>query len=157
GDDATTGLHKQSLQGSSRSGTIFLSGYRTCGTNCVANTWTQVWGGNDSSVGDLGTAVALDTSGNLALTGQLYSLADLGGGLVVGNGYFIAKFNVSGNNPPLYKWAQSAGNSTGLSVSFDTQNHLIAGGTYKYTVDFGGNSSTAPVGTTGGFTVEYLK
>jgi hypothetical protein len=136
------------------SGTVFLTGYGASGNNL----WARAWGGNNTSTGDVGTAVNVDAKGNLALTGQLYSPADLGGGLVGGGGYFVAAFTVSGNAPPVYKWARSASTSTGYGVAFDALGHLFSSGSFQYTMDFGGGlSATAPVGSTGAFVIQYLK
>lgn len=132
-------------------GGFFVAAYNASGT---INLWTRAYGVS----GDVGSAIAVDASGNLALTG--YGVGDtdfLGNGMPTsGGGWFVANFTTSG----AFRWAQRVANrSGGGGVAYDSLGHLLVGGwlgAYGSTFDFGGISITGQ-SPGDGFVVQYTK
>jgi hypothetical protein len=133
---------------------IFLAALDASGNS----QWVKTFG---SSSSDIGYAVSIDaTTGNIALTGQVTSMVDFGGGWLFSNGnwnYFVASYSSSGT----YQWAKraglgSAGASSGSGIAFDSNGHLLAAGFYNSTVDLGGILTTS-LGFQDGFVVQYTK
>ncbi len=136
---------------------IYLSAYDPSGQT---NLWTKTTGSGTDS----GTAVAVDANGNLVLTGKAADAINFGtwpqNPWMYGNGQpnvFVAAFTVSGNSPPTYRWtkvtgASSTGSSGGTGIALDSLGHVLVGGFFTATVDFGGISAT----TTGGYNAAFL-
>jgi hypothetical protein len=128
---------------------MFLASYDTSG----ANLWARTWGGAVQNGSDQGFAIAIDENGNLALTGQIISPMDFGGGWLFGNGnpnYFVASFMIAGNSPPVHRWARRSGSGTngsgsGNGISYDLLGNVLTTGFYLGTVDFGGTSVSSPI------------
>ena len=86
-------------------------------------------------------ALAVDGTGNLAVTGIFTSRLDLGGGLLLGNVYsgntFVVMYDPSG----AHLWSASgASSSSGVypsDIAFDTSGHLILTGLHYGDVHFG--------------------
>ncbi len=121
--------------------------------------WAKTFGGAD---GDQGNSVAVDTSGNVILTGWFTSPTITFGSTVLTNAgttssdLFIAKFNPSGN----LIWAKSAGgsiNDRGYSVSTDANSNIFVTGWYSSpTINFGtGVLTNAGSATNDIFLVKY--
>jgi len=112
---------------------ILLAKY---GANGV-HQWSQRFGGpNDDRPLD----IAVDNSGNVAITGTFVNLADFGGGSLVGLGVdiFVAKYDTDG----LHQWSQRfGGNSTdsGNSIAFDASGNVLITGVFRLTANFGGS------------------
>ena len=109
---------------------IFLAKYNTSGDN----QWTKLLG---TSSWDSGSGVAIDSSGNIYLTGS--SAGDLGGNSNSGNyDIILAKYNSSGTN----QWTRLLGSSNheeGKSIEIDSSNNLYISG---YTLgDLDGNTN----------------
>lgn len=140
------------------SGGIFLAAYSSSGNYL----WAQGYGA--SSVNDGGLSVAIDAAGTLVMVGEAYAGAvNFGGQWLIGNGnanYVIAAFSLTGNSPPVYKWAHRAGGgmngvSVGTTVAIDAFGQATAGGNFSLTVDFGNGPKTASPTTSSGFLASY--
>lgn len=114
----------------SSTGNIFVVGASSLKayTSSGATLWFSATGGN---------AIAVDGSGNLAITGD---------------GVFAAAYTTSGT----LRWTRNLGVGSGYGLAYDTLNHLIATGIFQGAQDFGGISVTAQ-GLTDGFVVQYAK
>lgn len=99
--------------------------------------WVYAAGGTGR---DRGRKIALDSSGNIYVTGYYWSTVDFGGGNVTSNGNwdaFLLKLNSSGT----FQWVKSYGynyNDLGRDVAIDSNDNIYMLGNYRYTVDFGG-------------------
>jgi uncharacterized protein (AIM24 family) len=103
--------------------------------------WSQHFGDAD---GQLGRSVAVDGSGNVIITGELWGTADFGGGAITsagGTDIFLAKFDSSGN----HIWSEAFGDGDGqhgYAVAADGSGNVIGTGAFSGTVDFGGGTMT---------------
>ena len=99
--------------------------------------WVYAAGGTSR---DRGRKIALDSSGNIYVTGYYWSTVDFGGGNVTSNGNwdaFLLKLNSSGT----FQWVKSYGsnyNDLGRDVAIDSNDNIYMLGNYSGTVDFGG-------------------
>ncbi|MDA9607316.1 SBBP repeat-containing protein [Candidatus Actinomarina] len=99
--------------------------------------WVYAAGGTGR---DRGRKIALDSSGNIYVTGYYWSTVDFGGGNVTSNGNwdaFLLKLNSSGT----FQWVKSYGynyNDLGRDVAIDSNDNIYMLGNYRGTVDFGG-------------------
>ena len=99
--------------------------------------WVYAAGGTGR---DRGRKIALDSSGNIYVTGYYWSTVDFGGGNVTSNGSwdaFLLKLNSSGT----FQWVKSYGsnyNDLGRDVAIDSNDNIYMLGNYRNTVDFGG-------------------
>ena len=104
--------------------------------------WVYAAGGTGR---DRGRKIALDSSGNIYVTGYYWSTVDFGGGNVTSNGSwdaFLLKLNSSGT----FQWVKSYGsnyNDLGRDVAIDSNDNIYMLGNYRGTVDFGGGDETA--------------
>ncbi len=112
--------------------------------------WAQSFG--DSADQHL-TSLAVDTSGNVTVTGQFQGTIDFGDGAHTsagGNDIFVAKIDASG----LPLWSKTFGDvsfaQSGRSISADPSGGVIIAGVFGGTVDFGGGSLTCK-GTSNAF------
>jgi hypothetical protein len=156
GGDTGNGITTDSITGNifvaGANNGIFLTGYDPSG-NLL---WARTYGGPGFSA----RAVATDGGGRLALVGKSGSVDFSGVGLYT-SGNFLINFTVSGNSAPVFQWAKSALVSDATGVAFDSAEHVVAtgimGGSTAFTVDFGGITTTVPMGVTDGFVVRYTK
>ena len=100
--------------------------------------WVYTAGGTGN---DNGKGIAVDTDGNVLLTGIFSQTVDFGGGNVTSTGsfdIFVLKLNSSG----AYQWVYTAGNSSnndeGYSIDTDSNNNSYITGFVEGSVDFGG-------------------
>src|SRR5262249_52688834 len=119
---------------------IFLVKYSASG----GFLWSKAIGGTNSVNA---RAVAVDSGGNIYITGLMKNTTDFGGGPLTGpsgqNGY-LAKYSSQGN----YLWARLLGNyfTGGTSLRIDSAGNVVVGGSFYTSTDFGGgpiNSVTA--------------
>jgi hypothetical protein len=108
--------------------------------------------GGYRSAKDLGTVnevspfvgVALDTAGNLYLTGEFSGVVDFGGGQLASKGktdVFVASFTSNG----AHRWSKSYGDvddDAGVRVVVDAQANVLVMGHYIGSIDFGGGKIT---------------
>lgn len=114
---------------------IFLAKYDINGVH----QWSKRVGGlgNDAPAG-----VAVDTSGNIVLTGSFGDTVDFGGGGLVAAGLddiFVAEYNAAGT----HQWSQSFGSTgidEGYGVGVDAVGNVLVIGHFAGTVDFGGGN-----------------
>jgi hypothetical protein len=121
---------------SAGSNDIFLSKFDPSG----GYLWGRTWGSTDS---DVGYEVAVDSSGNTAITGWYNLTVDFDPGAGVDNhtsngGYgdvYLVKLDSSGN----FIWARTwggTGGDEGWGVGFDGSGNVYTAGYFYYTVDF---------------------
>ncbi len=108
--------------------------------------WARVIGGaSNQNVND----VAVDTSGNVVIVGQVTGSSDFGLGTVTGAGQsdlFVAKYNTS-NTPQWAKLIGDAATQVAWSVDTDAQNNVLLVGNNTGSIDFGGGAITTAGGT----------
>ncbi len=120
-------------QSSSGSMDVFVVKYSSTGSFL----WSRSAGG--TSV-DQGRSVAVDSSGNVVVTGQFYGTADFGGGSIAGGGgldIFVAKYGSSG----AHQWSAAFGGTStddGQAVAVNSAGEAIVTGFFYGTADFGG-------------------
>lgn len=123
---------------------IFVCKYSSEG----ALIWAKGWGG---SLEDAATATAVDTNGNVFITGFYRGDVSLGGKALTpspGNSLnaFIAKLNSSGD----VQWARGIGNSgddRGFGVTTDLEGNSYVSGSFQSTVSFGSGVSLTSTNT----------
>ena len=106
--------------------------------------------------------LTIDGSGNLGLVGEMRGSVNLGGQWLTPGKFefFVAAFSISGNSAPVCRWSKygtGTTTSSGSGVAFDTQGHIVTGGSISMgTIDFGGTSATS-TGTSAAFVAQYVK
>ncbi|HEV8198771.1 MAG TPA: nucleotide-binding protein, partial [Candidatus Polarisedimenticolia bacterium] len=91
---------------------------------------------------DRGQAIAVDASGNVAITGYFSLTADFGAGPLTSAGahdVFVAEYTSAG--APL--WSKRFGDTSddiGASLAFDRSGRVVVTGDYYGTIDFGGGA-----------------
>ena len=113
---------------------IFLAQYASDGSH----NWSQRFGGTS---GDTAEGVAVDGSGNVAITGSFAGTVDFGGGGLTDNGHpniFLAKFSSSG----LHRWSKAFSSYVDFgdqanSVGMDSAGNVVIAGKIVNAVDFG--------------------
>ena len=89
--------------------------------------------------------MAVDSSSNILLTGDLQPFVDLGGGLLTSAGntdVFVAKYDQNG----AYIWADKFGSSgyeAGNYLAVDSVDNVLVTGYFEQTVNFGGTPLTS--------------
>jgi hypothetical protein len=112
---------------------IFLAAYDYLGDVLFAKSFGDVAAQN-------ATAVAVDSQGNVVITGDIAGTTDFGGGGLVTAGLadlFVAKFDKAGN----YLWAQRFGDAlvqSGLAVAIGANDSVVVTGSFDGNMDFGG-------------------
>ena len=130
---------------------IFLAKYSSDGTH----TWSKVFG-TSYGFGDVARGIALDASGNIALTGSLLGPVNFGGGALAESGsydIFAVKFSASG----AHLWSKRFGvlyDDHGNAIVMDAGGNLIVAGDFFQGVDFGGGALLSP-GNVDGFLVKF--
>jgi hypothetical protein len=112
-----------------------------------SSTGTHLWSKGFGSTGDdQGKATAVDSSGNVVVTGHFNNSIDFGGGSLISAGLkdiFLLKLDSAGR----YGWSKRVGgtsidSSTALAV--DVSGNIVITGFFYGTVDFGGGALTKP-------------
>jgi hypothetical protein len=131
---------------------IFVAKYGPDGSYQWANTYGSPGGGSNIAYG-----VAVDSSGNVGLTGQFQNSIDFGGGSITANGSFQDIFVVKLSSTGGYLWSKGFGSTSidiGRGIDFDLNGNVVVVGQFMSTVDFGCGALTS----TGGndiFVVKY--
>jgi hypothetical protein len=120
---------------------IFVAKFNPSGNHI----WSQRFGDSDYQGSE---SVAVDSSGNIILTGRFKGTVNFGGDVLTSAGsfdIFVAKFDPSGN----HLWSQRFGNtewdqSNGITV--DGSGNVLLTGYFQGVVDFGGGSLTSAGG-----------
>ena len=105
--------------------------------------WVYTAGGTGR---DRGRKIALDSSGNIYVTGYYWSTVDFGGGNVTSNGNwdaFLLKLDSSGTFQWVKSYGSNSGNDLGRDVAIDSNDNIYMLGTYRGTVDFGAGDVVA--------------
>jgi hypothetical protein len=107
---------------------VFLSKFDSSGDFL----WAKTWGGSGSAVG---SAVAVDNSGNVYVTGYFSGTVDFDPGSGVdnhsGGGAFLSKFDSSGD----FIWAKTW-SASGKGVVVDSSGNVYVTGLFGTSVDF---------------------
>ena len=117
---------------------IFVASF----TNSGVHRWSKSFGGTSS---DGGHNVAVDSSGNVFVTGYYHGSVDLGGGTLASKGsydIFVASLTTSG----LHRWSNSfGGQSRDLSygIAIDSSGNVFVTGIYEGTANFGSGNTTS--------------
>jgi PKD repeat protein len=122
---------------------VFLARYAPDG----AHLWSRRFGGAVASAiaSESGTGVAVDTAGNVFLTGFFEGTANPGGGAMTSAGQsdvFLAKYSAAG----AHQWSRRFGGpwgDTGNAVAVDASGNVFLTGTFLDRVDFGGGLLTS--------------
>jgi len=106
----------------------------------------HLWSRRFGSTGwDTGYSVAVDSGGNVLVTGSFLGTVNFGGDDLTSNGdddIFLAKYDTYGN----HIWSKhfgAADGDGGTSVSIDGSGNVLMTGSFRGTVNFGGNDLTS--------------
>ncbi|HET9502407.1 MAG TPA: T9SS type A sorting domain-containing protein [Hymenobacter sp.] len=129
--------------------TLNVSGTHTFVAKLDAGgTWQWAKGTTGTSI-DVGTDIATDASGNVAITGYTSRTANFGNTAITvsGNYYdgYVAKLDGAGN----WLWAKGFGGSSsdqGSGVAFDASGNVFVTGLFSATAPFGSTSLTSAGG-----------
>jgi PKD repeat protein len=107
--------------------------------------WSKRFGGQYD---DAPSAAAVDTAGNVYLTGYFRGTCDFGGGPLTvpftsDLDVFVAKLDPSGN----HLWSKNFtndGNDRGYGIATDSAGNVVVAGTFSNTIDFGGGEMDSP-------------
>jgi peptidoglycan hydrolase-like protein with peptidoglycan-binding domain len=103
------------------------------------------FGGTNNNQGE---SIAVDSSGNIYITGYFYETVDFGGGNVTSAGstdIFVLKLNSSGT----FQWVNTYGGTSfdfGRGIAVDSSGNIYITGYFYETVDFGGGNLTSAGG-----------
>ena len=104
--------------------------------------WVNTYGGTSF---DFGRGIAVDSSGNIYITGYFYETVDFGAGNVTsagGSDIFVLKLNSSAT----FQWVSTFGSTSidvGEDITVDSSGNSYITGYFEGTVDFGGGSVTS--------------
>jgi len=104
--------------------------------------WVNTYGGTSADVGE---GIAVDSSGNIYITGYFYETVDFGGGNVTSAGsadIFVLKLNSSG----AYEWVSTFGGTSidvGEDITVDSSGNSYITGYFEGIVDFGAGNVTS--------------
>ena len=106
--------------------------------------WGKTFGGSSD---DFGAGVAVDASGNVVITGGSSGIVDFGGGNLIGNGMFLAKYSPSGAPLSSQLFANNL-SAQGSAVTVDGSGSVVATGSFSSTtIDLGSGPLTNAGGT----------
>jgi hypothetical protein len=120
---------------------IFVAKYSSTG----GYVWAKTVGGTGA---DGGTAVKVDGSSNVFVTGYISGSVDFGGGSLVsagGQDVFLVKYSSTGG----HLWSKRFGSTAtdqGTGVSTDTSGNVIVVGTFNGSINLGGGGLTSAGG-----------
>ena len=106
--------------------------------------WSKRFGSADFF--DAGVGVALDSSGNVVVTGWFTGTVDFGGDNLTSAGIddvFVAQFSGADGSHLWSKRFGSTGNDEGLGVAVDGSGNVVVTGYFTGTVDFAGGGLTS--------------
>lgn len=125
----------------SNSADIFIAKYNSGG----GWIWDKVFGIGTSSIGDSINSVAVDSAGNVVVTGIITSPLDMGGGILCPGcstqDVFVAKFNSSGTYVFANRYSPND-NESGRGIDTDSSNNILITGQFFDQEDFGGGALT---------------
>ena len=118
---------------------VFVAKYAPTG----AHLWSRRFGSptiTDSFEREAGLGVAVDSSGNIAVTGRFYQTIDFGGGPLISAGapdIFLVKFSGAGAHSWSKRFGGVANAEAGKAVTIDGSGNVVVTGSFNGTVDFG--------------------
>lgn len=113
----------------------FVAKFSSAGTHI----WSKRFGGTSS---DIAQAVAVDSGGNVAVTGYFQGTANFGGqnlNSAGANDVFAARYDVNGGHVWSVAWGSSS-EDRGSGVATDSQGNVVVTGTFTNSVNFGGGA-----------------
>ncbi|MBW2736624.1 MAG: hypothetical protein JRH20_29910 [Deltaproteobacteria bacterium] len=147
--ESTTNFGGGNLTG--QNGTdVFLASYDLNG----AHRWSKRFIGSSY---DYAGRLAVDPSGNIAITGYLQGTTEFGGGPLISAGsfdVFVASYNPAG----AHRWSKRMGGSSsdeGHAIAVDGAGNVAVSGYFGDTVDFGGGALTSSDANHDAFLVSY--
>ncbi|MBI1956110.1 MAG: SBBP repeat-containing protein, partial [Acidobacteria bacterium] len=105
--------------------------------------WSKRFG---STSDDIGNSVAVDSSGNVVVTGFFNGTVDFGGGGLTSaesNDIFVAKYSGAEGSHLWSKRFGSTSTDQGLGVAVDSSDNVVVTGLFTGTVNFGGGNLTS--------------
>src|SRR2546426_8260204 len=130
---------------------IFVAKYSPTGTAL----WAKRLGSTGS---DVGRGVAVDSLGDVVVTGSFQGAVDFGGGTLTSAGaqdIFVAKYSgMTGT----HLWSRRVGGTSddqGYAVAVDASRNVLVTGFFKLTADFGGGPISSVWGSADVFVAKY--
>ncbi len=122
-------------------GDIFVAKYSALG-DCL---WSKTFGGSGN---EYATDVAMDSNGDVIVTGYFWDTVDFGGGELTSAGrynydVFVAKYSAADGSHLWSKRFGSTGSERGNGVAVDRSGNVLVTGQFQDTVDFGGGGLTS--------------
>jgi hypothetical protein len=120
---------------------IFLAKFDRWGNHL----WSRAFGG---SFDQTGYGIAVDSSGDIVLTGSFAGTVDFGGMPLIsagGQDIFVARFNAAG----AHMWSRAFGDAadqSGYSIAIDRSGNIILTGDVSGSADFGGGNLSSAGG-----------
>ena len=102
-----------------------------------AHVWSQKYG---DAMAQVARSVAVDGTGNIAVTGGFAGTVDFGGSSMTtkgGDDLFIARFDPDGAHLASHAYGD-ASDQTGQAIAFDADGNTLVAGDLKGTIDLGG-------------------
>lgn len=129
---------------------IFVAKFDSSGNHV----WSKSFGSSTGYEG--GNGVAVDSSGNVFVTGEVEGAVDFGGGLLSTSGstdIFLLKLSSAGAHAWSYVFGDSSDDG-GSDVAVDNADNVVFTGAFSNTVDLGGGPETS-LGNSDGFVTKY--
>jgi hypothetical protein len=104
--------------------------------------WAKGFGGTGS---DLGQGLAVDTQGNVLVTGVFMATVNFGGGGLLSSGatdIFVVKLTSTGAHAWSKKFGDG-GDDSGVAIATDGSDNVVVTGHYNGTISFGGSPLTS--------------
>lgn len=120
---------------------VFLAKFSAAG----GHLWSRRFGGASSDVPE---SIAVDSGGNVAITGYFQGSADFGGGMLTSaglNDIFAARYDANGNHVWSRRWGGDS-DDRGAGVAVNSGGNVILTGTFTGDLSFGGATLVNPGG-----------
>jgi PKD repeat protein len=130
---------------------VFVARFTTNG----AHSWSRRFGASDGN--ESGCGAAMDTSGNVLVTGYALKPVDFGGGTLSalgGTDGFVAKYGAASGSHMWSRRLGGAGNDYGYGVAVDGANNVLVAGSFAGLASFGGISLPL-LGASDAFVAKY--
>ena len=123
----------------------------SAGTGGTIEPGALLWSKRFGDPGRQGVAdLALDSTGNILLTGSFNGSIDFGNGPLVSAGgldVLVAKLSPDGEEVWSQRFGSGDADQIGWGIGVDSQNNVVVGGDYAGTVNFGLGDWVSPAGT----------
>jgi PKD repeat protein len=119
----------------------------------------HLWSKNFTNDGnERGYGIAVDGSGNVAVTGYFSNTVNFGGGALTSlnamTDIFVARFTTAGAHSWSKRFGASDGNESGYAAAMDSSGNVVVAGYLQKAADLGGGSLAA-LGGADGFVAKY--